>query len=145
LVTVNKKEKSVILSGMENRAAPFKQTRKQHLLETAEDYTELIAELLSKQSNVRTCHLAKEMGVSHVTIVKTLKRLARDNYLKRDGVNIILTGKGIKLAALSKKKHQILTQFLLKIGVPKDVAACDVEGIEHHISEITLEAIAKLL
>lgn len=125
-----------------NRAVHFQETRLQHLLEIAEDYTELIADLKKTQKKIRVCELAKTMGVSHVSVLKTINRLTRDGYVIKDSSHSIeLTEKGLEMAAHSKRKHLILTEFLTMLGVPDQILKTDVEGIEHHISVPTLEAI----
>lgn len=123
------------------RAMHFQETRSKRLFEISEDYTELINELIENCGKARVCDIAREMGVSHVSVIRTIKRLCRDGYLQKDSHLIELTPKGKELAIFSKQKHLILTEFLLKLGVPASVVATDVEGIEHFISPITLEAI----
>lgn len=124
------------------RAEPFIETRNNRLFEKAEDYAELVDDLIQRQGNARICDISREMGVSHVSVLKALKRLIRDGFLeKTKEKNIVLTTKGHELAAFSKKKHRILTQFLLQLGIPENIVANDVEGIEHYISATTLEAI----
>jgi DtxR family manganese transport transcriptional regulator len=49
------------------------------------------------------------------------------------------------MAVYSKRKHEVLTAFLLKLGIPKEIAEIDVEGIEHYISPETLQAIEEHL
>ena len=49
-----------------------------------------------------------------------------------------MTDKGLDLARKCKQRHQIVLNFLIKIGVDPEVAEYDAEGIEHHISEETL-------
>lgn len=123
------------------RAVHFKETRDKRLFEIAEDYTELIVDLIKSQGEARVCDIAREMGISHVSVLNTIKRLERDNLLKKTSQGITLTSKGKKMAGFSKKKHLILSEFLLRLGVPEHIVATDVEGIEHHISRISLEAI----
>ena len=123
------------------RAAHFKETRKNRLFERTEDYTELIADLIETQGQARVCDIAHEMGISHVSVLKTIKKLERDGYIEKKSQNINLTSEGTKMAIFSKKKHIILSEFLLKLGVPAHIVATDVEGIEHYISSTTLEAI----
>jgi DtxR family transcriptional regulator, manganese transport regulator len=124
------------------RATPFKETRKNRLFEILEDYTEIIADLIESQCHVRICDIACRMGVSHVSVLKTIKRLVRDGYVEKHSQIINLTLKGKQMALFSKRKHLILSEFLLKIGVPEHIAAIDVEGIEHYISPTTLEALS---
>jgi DtxR family manganese transport transcriptional regulator len=47
------------------------------------------------------------------------------------------------MAVHSKKKHLILSEFLMMLGVPDHILKTDVEGIEHHISISTLEALER--
>ena len=128
------------------RSDSFIAKRQRSLKEAAEDYTELIEDFIQNKGEARVCDLAKEMGISHVTVIRTLARLEAEGYLKTSPRNPIdLTQKGRKLAKSSKQKHEILYSFLLKIGVSKQNAQNDVEGIEHHISDETLSKITDLL
>lgn len=121
------------------RAKPFNVTRSQHLKETAEDYTELIADLITQKGEAKTCDIARCMNISHVTALRSIKRLQRDGYVETAPHKpVMLTRKGKRLASFSKKKHVIVLEFLIKLGVPQDVATIDTEGIEHHISPETL-------
>lgn len=126
---------------MSDRAVHFRETRGKRVFEIAEDYTELISDLMESKGAVRTCDIAREMGISHVSVLKTLKRLERDGYLQKSTQGIELTPMGSEVSVFSKKKHLVLSQFLSLLGVPEQIAATDVEGIEHHISNTTLEAI----
>jgi len=128
------------------RSRPFIATRKHHHLEIAEDYTELIAALIEEKGEARTCEIAKNLGVSHVTAIKTLKRLQNEGYIETSPRKpVALTSKGKRLASKSKKRHETLLAFLLALGVPRKVAEVDVEGMEHHISSHTLKAIESFL
>lgn len=127
-------------------AVPFKITRSHHSRESAEDYTELIADLIDQKEEARTCEIAERLGISHVTAIRTLRRLARDGYVKvQTHRPVELTPKGKRTAVYCKRRHQLLLEFLRKLGVPQDVAEIDVEGIEHHISERTLESIEEFV
>lgn len=127
-------------------AQRFQAARRQHRAEAAEDYTELVAELIESQGEARVKDIAKSMGITHVTALRTISRLKREGLL--DGKPrhpISLTRRGQQLAAKSKERHQILIQFFIKLGVPPAIAAVDVEGVEHHFSDISLQAIKKFL
>lgn len=111
-----------------------------------EDYTELIADLIAHRGKARVCDIARELGISHVSVLKTLNRLIKEGFLTKDSHQVLhLTEEGKQMAALSKKKHLILFEFLKYLGVPEEVAATDVEGMEHHISPMTLKAIETYL
>jgi len=125
-------------------AASFKVTRRHHSREAAEDYTELIADLIRTKSEARTCEVADHLGISHVTAIRTLRRLQRDGYvIVRAHKPIALTPKGKRTAKFCKQRHELLVQFLRKLGVPQKVAEIDVEGIEHHISDTTMRVIKR--
>lgn len=124
------------------RSKPFIATRQHHLKEAAEDYTELIADLIESEGEARTCEVARHLGVSHVTVLRTVQRLQKEGYVTTANQRpIMLTAKGKKLASYSKKRHEILLKFLRSLGIPEEIAAIDVEGMEHHVSPETLQAI----
>ena len=69
-----------------------------------------------------------------ITVLNSSKLATSEPYR-----SIFLTNEGKKLAAISKEKHNIVYQFLIKLGVSKKVAQYDSEGIEHHVSDETLK------
>jgi DtxR family manganese transport transcriptional regulator len=117
----------------------FRETRRQHAGELAEDYVELIDDLIHETGEARLVDIARRMGVAHVTANHTVRRLQRDGLVEKLPYrSIFLTAKGRKLAIESRNRHDIVFRFLLSIGVPERQAAIDAEGIEHHISDTTL-------
>lgn len=119
----------------------FARTREDHSRETAEDYVELIASLIEEKGEARSVDLAERLGISPVTVGKTIQRLVREGYVAQQKYrSIFLTESGQKLAKASRERHWLVLDFLLRLGVPEDVAEADAEGIEHHVSSATLEA-----
>ena len=130
----------------EAQASAHRRTRQEHSRETAEDYVEAIAGLITAQGEARAVDLARWLGVSHVTVIRTIARLQRDGYVSTKPYrSIFLTKKGSKLAENSRRRHELVQQFLLAIGVPEPVAQSDSEGIEHHCSPETLKAFQEYL
>ncbi|RJP38324.1 MAG: transcriptional regulator MntR [Phycisphaerales bacterium] len=124
----------------------FRQVRLDHAVEMAEDYVELIDDLIARHGEARLVDIAEHMGVSHVTANKTVARLLRDGLVqKRPYRAIFLTGEGKKLAEASRRKHIVVVEFLCALGVPEDQARIDAEGIEHHISDVTLSAMSRFV
>jgi len=124
----------------------FRRTREDHSRETAEDYVELIDALIREVGEARSVDMAEKLGISHVAVSKTIQRLQREGFVTMQPYrSIFLTEKGKKLAAASRERHALVHDFLVKLGVPADVAEQDVEGIEHHVSEETLAAMRKFL
>ncbi len=121
-------------------------TRKAHSRERAEDYVEVIAELIAQNGEARATDIARALGVTHVTVIRTVARLQRDGLVTTQPYrSIFLTAEGEQLAAQSKKRHETVLAFLEALGVPSAVAQIDTEGIEHHVSPETLEAFEKYL
>jgi DtxR family manganese transport transcriptional regulator len=113
----------------------FRQTRREHSLETAEDYVEVIAALIEASGEARAVDLARHLGVSHVTVIRTVSRLQRDGFVfTRPYRSIFLTEKGAELAESSRRRHDLVLDFLIALGVPEAVARIDAEGLEHHCS-----------
>lgn len=126
------------------KRAAVAQTRKEHAEETAQDYVELIAQLICEKGEARAIDLSRRLAISHVTVGKTLRRLERLNLLKAPPyASIFLTAAGKKLAKESKERHEIVLNFLLALGIPAAIAESDSEGIEHHVSRETLAALKK--
>lgn len=124
----------------------FRRTRSDHANETAEDYVEAIAEHLAEQGSCRGADLARQFGVSHVTVTKTIARLQTEGLVETEPYGPLnLTEAGAKLAAASQKRHQAVLEFLLAIGVSPETAETDSEGIEHHVSDETLACLAKVV
>ena len=85
------------------------------------------------------------MGIAQATANKTIQRLQTQGYIKREPYrSIFLTFKGQKIASESKKRHKIVYNFLLNLGLDQKTAAADAEGIEHHVSNKTLNKMEKL-
>ena len=116
-------------------------TREENAQETAQDYAEMIAELIATTGEARVTDLARRLGVTHVTVNRTLRRLQRDGLVTtRPYRSIFLTAAGQKLSEDSRHRHEIVAAFLCSLGVPADIADADAEGMEHHVSQETLHA-----
>ncbi len=127
-------------------AARFSRTRQDHAGEIAEDYVELIAQLIRETGQARTVDLARGLGVSHVTVTKTIARLQREGLVRTQPYrSIFLTEAGEALARETEQRHELLLRFLRKLGVESPHAEIDAEGMEHHVSPATLRAIRGFL
>ncbi|MFN7613620.1 MAG: manganese-binding transcriptional regulator MntR [Phycisphaerae bacterium] len=118
--------------------------RAAHANELAEDYVEAIAMLIQTQGEARVVDLAKLMGVSHVTVVRTVARLQREKLVNSQPYRaIFLTAAGERLARRSRERHALVVAILRSLGVPARISERDAEGIEHHCSPQTLAAFAR--
>ncbi len=111
-----------------------------------EDYVELIADLLAAHGEARTIDVAKRLGVTHPTAIKSIARLKREGLATaRPYRGIFLTEAGRELADRVRARHRLVVKLLLAVGVPAEAAEADAEGMEHHTSETTLKAFARFL
>ena len=128
------------------QASRFGKTRHAQASAVMEDYVEMIADLLASHGEARPTDLARRFGVSHATAIKTIARLKRDGLaLSRPYRGVFLTSEGQALAERSRARHRLVVDVLLALGVAREAAEADAEGIEHHVSDATLEAFAKFL
>lgn len=124
----------------------FRRTREAHARENAEDYVEAIAELIAVTGEARVTDLARRLGVTHVTVNRTIARLQVAGYVMSQPYRaIFLTEKGHKLAVASRQRHEVVVAFLRSLGIPDAAAQRDAEGIEHHVGPETLAAFERVL
>lgn len=130
----------------QQQAERFQRVRDAHQTELAEDYVELIADLLDEKGEARLVDLSERLGVTKATVNNTIQRLQRDGLVTSEPYRaIFLTDKGRKLATASRERHLIVRDFLVALGVDPETADSDAEGIEHHVSRETLEAFRRHL
>ncbi len=127
-------------------SASFRKVRADHAGETAQDYVEAVSDILHRKGECRVKDLAAHMGVSHVTVTRVIARLHDEDLVDTEPYKPIrLTARGERLAAESRRRHRIVLEFLLALGVPESEARRDTEGLEHHVGEVTLAAMARFL
>ena len=139
-------EKKRAHMGSGHQAENLSQTRREPANEIAEDYVEAIADLIAQTGEARVVDLADRLGVTHVTVNRTVARLQKSGFVTSQPYRaIFLTDEGRNLAAKCKARHQAVVAFLRSLGVPERIAEKDAEGIEHHVSRDTLAAFHKAL
>ncbi|MEK9718800.1 MAG: manganese-binding transcriptional regulator MntR [Candidatus Puniceispirillum sp.] len=127
-------------------AAKFDRIRQAHQSEVAEDYVEMIAELIAETGEARTVDLAARFGVTSPTVNAIIQRLQRENLVEtRPYRSIFLTEAGETMARQAQERHQVVRDFLVTIGVPAPIAEEDAEGVEHHVSPETLAVFARII
>ncbi len=127
-------------------AKRFSKVRDDHRSETAEDYVELIADLVERHGEARVVDIAACLGVSSPTVNKILFRLREEGLVTgRRYRGVFLTEKGQALAQRVRTRHGIVVRFLQALGVAEQIAEADAEGIEHHVSDETLAAFCKIV
>ena len=128
------------------QALRFGNARRARSTTLLEDYVELIADLLATQGEARAADVAKRLGVTHPTALKSIARLKREGLVTaRPYRGIFLTDAGHGLAERVRARHRLVVALLLAVGVPVEAAEADAEGMEHHVSEATLKAFGRFL
>ena len=126
------------------RIRGHERTRRDHATELTQDYVEAIAELIHCTGECRVRDLATRFAVSHVTVNRAIARMKRDGYVDTEPyAPVTLTDRGRSLAEFSERRHRIVFEFLRALGVTERTAAIDSEGIEHHVSDETLQLMEK--
>src|SRR5712675_1632070 len=100
------------------QAENLRRSRRDRAVEVAQDYVEAIADLSASLGEARVVDLARRLGVTHVTVNRTLTRLQQAGYVNTQPYRaIFLTDTGRKLADECKRRHQTVSAFLRKLGV----------------------------
>ena len=123
-------------------AARYIQTRDAHRAELAEDYVEAILDLIDEDGDAKLTEIARRLGVAHPTAFKSLRKLETEGLVELTPYKPVqLTESGRALAESCRERHEAVVNFLVSMGVPQDQAELDAEGIEHHVSQVTINAI----
>lgn len=128
----------------QQKARHHKRVRQQHARELAQDYVEAIYHLRQKEQieSIRISDLQEIFGVSHVTVIRTLQRLEEQQLITScKSCQINLTADGENIAREAEARHELIRSFFMKIGVSAEQADADAEGVEHHLSAETLDAV----
>ena len=126
-------------------AKSYIHTRKARENEIAEDYVELIEDLINKEGEARIVDMANHLGISKATVNQTINRLIKKGFLTSKPYRAIhLTKKGENAATQARQRHKIVYDFLTALGLDKETAELDSEGIEHHVGNKTLNKLKNL-
>ncbi len=138
--------RSTALPAEMTQARRFGKTRTAQATALMEDYVELIDDLLQADGEARATDVARRLGVSHATAIKSISRLKREGLAtSKPYRGVFLTETGHDLARRVRARHRLVVDVLVAIGVPPEAAEADAEGLEHHVSEVTLAAFARFL
>lgn len=115
-----------------------------HTNESEEMYLETILVLGKEKERVRSVDVANDLGFKKSSVSVGMKHLREKKYILVDEKGYItLTPSGKEIAEMIYERHQFLSEYLIKIGVPEDIAVDDACKIEHVISQESFEALKK--
>ncbi len=116
------------------------------LNESREMYLETIQILTKNQKNVRAIDVGRFMGYSKPSVSRAMKKLREGGYIEVDDNGyLMLTEKGKRIARKIYRRHQILSEYLISLGVSPETADRDACRMEHVISEETMQAVSNIL
>ena len=114
--------------------------------QTAEDYLERIYELIESKGYARVADIAVSLGIAQPTVTRMVQKLGGEGYLDYEryrGMN--LTNKGRAVAEKIRRRHRTLAAFFQLMGLKPADALQEVDGIEHHLSELAIERLERLV
>lgn len=115
-----------------------------HRNESAENYLETILELSQHLPAVRSVDVANELGFKKSSVSVAMKNLREKEHITVSEEGFIqLTKSGLAIAEMIQERHQLLTMWLTKLGVPEAIASEDACKLEHVLSRESFEAIKK--
>lgn len=112
--------------------------------ESAENYLETILILSKDKDHVHSIDIANELDFSKPSVSVAMKNLRSSGHIiVDDNGHIKLTDSGRKIAQSMYDRHTIISDWLISLGVEKEIAINDACKIEHDISEQSFTAIRK--
>lgn len=112
--------------------------------ESAENYLEAILKLSLQNGQVRSIDIVNELHFSKPSISYAMKRLRENGYILMDTAGLItLTDEGRAIAERIFNRHNVLSRYLLALGVEEGIARADACRIEHVISPESFECIRR--
>ena len=117
-----------------------------HIQESGEMYLETILVLSKKNQFVRSIDVGEYMGYSKPSVSRAIGLLKKGGYVTADSEgHLSLTDEGLELAEKIYSRHNILTRFLVSLGVSENTASEDACKMEHVMSDESMEAIEKFI
>ncbi len=114
-----------------------------NIMKSSEDYLEMMLMLREKKGYIRSVDIAAELGVTKPSVSYATKRLRENGYIALNQEGLIeLTDSGMAIAKKIYKRHKVIANFLISIGVEEETAYEDACKIEHDISPRTFQALS---
>lgn len=112
-----------------------------------EDYLETIYELIQEKGYARVSDIAAALDLQPSSVTRMVQKLDEQHYVIYERYRgLVLTAKGEQIGRQMRRRHRTLEQFLRLIGVKdEEIIQQDVEGIEHHVSLTTMNALRRLV
>lgn len=111
--------------------------------ESGENYLETILILKQEKGYVRSIDIATKLDFSKPSVSRAMSLLRENGYITMDPKEgwIELTRSGKEIAEKIYERHQVISKWLMDLGVAESTAIADACRIEHVISPETFERI----
>ena len=107
-----------------------------------DDYLEQILHLIEEKGYARPVDISGRLQISQASVTNMLQRLDAEGLVKHEKYRgTVLTEEGHRIARAIIDRHELLTEFLRLFRIDEETIYRDVEGMEHHVSRATLEAL----
>jgi len=112
-----------------------------------EDYLEAVAMLREKEKVVRVSQISRKLKVKMPSVTSALKKLSEQGLVEHERYgHIKLTPEGSRIARDVIYRHEALTRFFAQaLGINRETAEEDACKIEHVISPLSMERLAKFV
>lgn len=111
-----------------------------------EEYIETIYEVVHKKGYAKVVDVSRLLSVGPPAVSEMFHKLSDEayvNYEKYSGVT--LTEKGMELAVELSRRHQVLKDFLVILGLDREIADEDACKIEHVVNPETMARLTKFV
>ena len=114
--------------------------------ESAEDYLESILMLQERNGQVRSIDIVNQLGYSKPSVSIAMKKLRENGYISMAGDGTItLNDSGMEIASRVYKRHRVITELFVLLGVERKQAAEDACRVEHDLSQETFSRILEFV
>ena len=113
---------------------------------SSEDYLETILLLSKRLPVVRSVDIAAELNFSKPSVSVAMKHLRENGCIEVSSAGFItLTKKGLEIATSVYDRHQVLSDWLISLGVAPETATRDSCEMEHQMSNESFQAMKKFI
>jgi Mn-dependent DtxR family transcriptional regulator len=116
------------------------------LHKSGEDYLEAILMIQKEKGCCRSIDIAHHLNVSKPSVSVAMSTLREEGLITTNSDGYMsFTEAGFRVASDIYSRHLLLTEFLLSIGVPEEIAREDACKIEHDISPETVNCLTSFV
>ena len=112
-----------------------------------QDYLKTLLEFSKKDERIHSTDIARTLGYSRASVSRAMNVLQERGYITKERYGpVMLTADGRAAAALVRKRHDLIMDFLVDVlGVEKSTAETDACRMEHAVSAETADKLEQFL